>query len=250
VDDHADVPAPTPLTWTPAARRRFWAWEHNFPEHYFSGKYGRSIVQVLARYVRPGQRVLDYACGAGFLSAHLLRRFRVDVWATDESAQAIDATMARNSAHRRFHSATTVDVLLRQGLRFDRIVAVELVEHLDDDQLRLFFERVGCLLAPAGMLVVTAPNAERLDRKMVLCPNCNRTFHRWQHVRSVTPGSLARLAAQHGFHVRETLEIDFARRGPVGHLLRRYPRLTPVRALPRPHLVGALAPRRSGIPDA
>lgn len=231
---------PTRLEWTPAARQRFWAWERNFPEHYFSGKYGHSLTQTLGRYIRPGHQVLDYACGIGFLSAQLARAFRVEMWATDEDAQAIERTRERTNGMRNFRSATTVGVLLENGNRFDRIVAVELIEHLDDEQLALFFDRVDRLLKPGGLLVVTTPNSERLDRKMVLCPNCNHSFHRWQHVRSIGSATLARLGAEHGFHLAEALETDFARRGPLGYLLRRHPALLPARAGARPHLVGVL----------
>jgi 2-polyprenyl-3-methyl-5-hydroxy-6-metoxy-1,4-benzoquinol methylase len=241
--------APARLTWTPAARARFWAWEHNFPEHYFSGKYGRSLVQVLRRYVRPGQQVLDYACGIGFLSAHLVHAFRVEVWATDEDERAVELTRHRNSGHHHFRAAMTIARLLGQGGRFDRIVAIELIEHLDDAELALFFDRIHRLLTPNGLLFITTPNREHLDRKLVLCPNCNQTFHRWQHVRSVNRDTLAQLAAEHGFHLRESLETSFARRGPLGYLLRRYPGLVPARAVHRPHLVGILARGRSGIPD-
>ncbi|MFC4853578.1 class I SAM-dependent methyltransferase [Actinophytocola glycyrrhizae] len=204
-------------------------------------------MQVLGRYVRSGQSVLDYACGIGFLSAHLLRSFHVDVWATDEGEHAIELTQRRNGGQLRFRTATTVDTLLAQGTRFDRVVAVELVEHLDDDQLELFFDRVSRLLVPSGLLVVTTPNGEQLDRKMILCPNCNQTFHRWQHVRSVSSSTLAQLAAEHGFRLHESRETSFARRGPLGYLLRRHPCLVPARAMHRPHLVGVLARSGSGV---
>jgi 2-polyprenyl-3-methyl-5-hydroxy-6-metoxy-1,4-benzoquinol methylase len=241
---HTDnTESPTSLEWTSAARQRFWAWERNFPEHYFSGKYGRALVQSLSRHIRPDHQVLDYGCGIGFLSEHLARAFRVKVWATDEDAHAVELTRNRNGGHRNFRGAATIGVLLEQGTRFDRVVAVELVEHLDDDQLTLFFHRVDRLLKPGGFLVVTTPNSEHLDRKMVLCPNCNHSFHRWQHVRSISTTTLAQLGAEHGFHLHQALETNFALGGPLGYLLRRHPALVPSRPGPRPHLLGVLAPR-------
>jgi 2-polyprenyl-3-methyl-5-hydroxy-6-metoxy-1,4-benzoquinol methylase len=246
--DSADPTAPIRLEWTPAARHRFWAWERNFPEHYFSRKYGGALVQAMRRYVKEDHCVLDYACGLGFLSLRLTRVCRAEVWATDEAAQAVELTAIRNAGHRHFRSSMTIDVLLDHGVQFDRVIAVELIEHLDDTQLSLFFHRVDRLLKPDGLLIVTTPNNEHLDRKMVLCPNCNHIFHRWQHVRSVSSGTLARLSREHGFRPRSVVETSFSQRGLVGYVLRRHPTLIPSFIAPRPHLFGVLE-KQSGMPD-
>jgi hypothetical protein len=46
---------------------------------------------------------------------------------------------------------------------------------------------------------------------MVYCPVSNLLFHRWQHVRSLTPESLAALLAPHGFRVVVTHLIEFSK---------------------------------------
>lgn len=236
--DSADVGSSVPMEWTQESIELFWAWERRFPSHYFSNKYRRPLTQLLRQYVRRDHRVLDYGCGLGFLSELLTRNFRVDVWATDEDLKSVQLTHERNRASRNFRSADTVDVIMSSGLRFDRVIAVELIEHLDDPQLETFYSRASRLLSPNGLLVITTPNEERLDDKQVLCPYCNHSFHRWQHLRSVNKRDLARFGIGHDLRLRTTLETDFSRRGLPGYLLRRLQLPVGRDRTIRPHLVG------------
>lgn len=236
-------PAPVPVNWDSSALRRFWDWERNFPEHYFTNKYGRSILQVLRRYLEPGQRVLDYGCGMGFLVAHLMRELKVNVWATDSNEYSVELTQERNEPHELFGGAVLTHQLPGLRVRFDRVVAVEVLEHLDGGRTATFFRRIVGVLKPDGLLLVTTPNRERLDRNQILCPNCNQMFHRWQHVRSVDRQTLIRLGEEFGFRLLDSIETDFARGGVSGYLSRRHPWADRNRRMARPHLVGVYARR-------
>jgi SAM-dependent methyltransferase len=76
---------------------------------------------------------------------------------------------------------------------------VDTVEHLLDEELRLLLTDVHRALRPGGSLVVVAPNEEKLQIGETVCPDCGCMFHRLQHVRSWTAGSLAAFLSGCGF---------------------------------------------------
>jgi hypothetical protein len=66
------------------------------------------------------------------------------------------------------------------------------------------------LTAPGGLAMFTTPNTEDLSRNSVYCPFCDSEFHRVQHVRSLTPGSLQDFLVSAGFDVLFCDGLDFA----------------------------------------
>ena len=78
------------MPWTPERVRAFWDYESRFPDRYFSYKAGGALVTRLSPFIQRGQPVLDYACGMGHLTAHLLAAgYRVA--ATDISSESLAA---------------------------------------------------------------------------------------------------------------------------------------------------------------
>jgi 2-polyprenyl-3-methyl-5-hydroxy-6-metoxy-1,4-benzoquinol methylase len=224
------------VTWTREALDRFWSWELQFPEHYFANKYGSAILTELRPYLGKGQKVLDFGCGMGFLSALIAQDPRVQVWGVDRHPDAVRMTNERNGSYPNFRGGFRFEEILRLGVRFDRVVAVEVLEHLEDYQDEIFFQQVHAVLRPAGLLMVTVPNDENLARKYVLCPSCDRVFHRWQHVRSIDRRLLSTLGRQHGFRLVRTIETDFSRPASVAARLARIRSRASRRDYP--HLVG------------
>ncbi|MDX1429001.1 MAG: class I SAM-dependent methyltransferase [Rhodothermales bacterium] len=204
-----------PLVWNDDTIARFWRWQARYPEQYFAYQFGDRIAHGLRRYIDQGRRVLDYGCGMGFLSRHLTA-FGADVWATDVSLDAVEATNARNRGVAGFHGARTLDEASASPERFDRILSVEVIEHLDDEKLDEFFRRLRELLEPDGIVVITTPNEENLEASEVYCPCCEHVFHRWQHVRSFTSATLKERVVENGLTVMETYVTDFSRRGISG----------------------------------
>jgi len=76
---------------------------------------------------------------------------------------------------------------------------VDTIEHLPDDELRVLIAELHRALRPDGSLVVVAPNEEKLQIGETVCPDCGCMFHRLQHVRSWTDGSLAAFMSECGF---------------------------------------------------
>jgi SAM-dependent methyltransferase len=136
-----------------------------------------------------GRRVLDAACGEGYGSA-LLARTAVTVAAVDIDAATLGhaATRYRAIGNLAFHRASVAALPFGDG-SFDVVVSFETIEHLEAaDQPRMLAE-FARVLAPGGLLILSAPNRpEYSDKRGHVNP-----FHRHEHDR----GELDALIATH-----------------------------------------------------
>jgi 2-polyprenyl-3-methyl-5-hydroxy-6-metoxy-1,4-benzoquinol methylase len=146
----------------------------------------------------------------GFLCRHLTA-FGAEVWATDVSVEAVSAANSQNRGVDGFHGARSLEEAIATGQSFDRIISVEVVEHLNDEELANFFTTLLTLLAPDGLVIITTPNEENLALSEIYCPQCDHVFHRWQHLRSFSSESLSRKISEHGLEIVDIYTTDFAR---------------------------------------
>jgi 2-polyprenyl-3-methyl-5-hydroxy-6-metoxy-1,4-benzoquinol methylase len=198
-----------PLEWTDESVGRFWRWQAQYPQTYFTFNFGDRIVRRLRRYLAGRQSILDYGCGGGFLVPHLAR-LGGEVTATDYSAAAVEATNTRNATIARFKGACSPAILAASGRRFEAILAVEVIEHLSEEHLGGFFDAFRQLLTPDGIVVITTPNEEKLQNAEIYCPCCDQIFHRWQHLRSWSVASLKAAVEANGLAAIETFTTDFS----------------------------------------
>lgn len=206
------------MQWTPERIRAFWDYESRFPERYFTYKAGSALVTRLSPFTHRHQTVLDYACGMGHLTAHLLAAgYRVA--ATDISPESLAAVSTRFAGYGTFDGAFAPETLVADRRRFGTIFVCELIEHLNDDDLDALMAQLPQLLGRQGTILFTTPNDEPLAESDVLCPCCRQVFHRWQHVRSWTQGSLRAYLQAHGLEVIECFAGTFSGR-PAGRLRR------------------------------
>lgn len=227
-----------PLEWTDENVTRFWHWQSRFPETYFTYQFGRRIADHLRRHLAGSRTVLDYGCGPGFLIPHLARLDK-EVTASDFSSDSVRAANAAFAAMDRFRGAVTMDNLLTEGTRFDAAVSIEVIEHLNDSHLESFFGNLKQLVRPGGRVIITTPNEEDLDLSMVYCPESDRVFHRWQHVRNWSATSLSTTVTAHGLSVEQTYTTDFSkpRFGDLTGKAKRFAKRALGRVEKRPHLV-------------
>lgn len=174
------------------------------------------INRQLARLPRPTSaarlRVLDLGCGAG-LACEALAASGHHVLGVDASAEAIAAAEAHQAsaatAGTVFGSLSyrcgSAETLVQEGLRFDAVIALEVIEHVSDpaDFLALL-ER---LLAPGGVIVISTLNrtwrslaAAKVGAEYVLRLLPVGT-HDWR--KFVTPPELGRYAADAGLRVSD-----------------------------------------------
>ena len=145
---------------------------------------------------RPGDRVLDLGCAAGALTDFLARR-GCDVVGVDSEPRAIEKARSL-FPELRFDEADVAALPFSAGA-FDKAVAGDLVEHLDEKTFVAMLAEVRRVLVPEGALSIYAPNPlhviERLKaRNLVLAQNPT-------HIGLRTAGQLAALLERNGFTV-------------------------------------------------
>ena len=123
-----------PLDWTDDHVRRFWEYESQFPENYFSYGYRDKLVPRLRGMLDGKKRVLDFGCGGGFLIP-ALSRVAGEVYGVDFSPTSVELTKERSAHISNFKGAYAPHEAVEMGLKFDGILSVEVIEHLTDEQL-------------------------------------------------------------------------------------------------------------------
>ncbi len=122
---------------------------------------------------RAGDRVLDLGSAGGAVS-HFLSTFGCEPVGVDAEAGAVETASALFPGLR--FELSDVTKLPFGDCSFDKAVAADLVEHLDDGQLAAMLREAGRVLVPGGTLSIYTPNArhpiERLkDRDLLLARN-------------------------------------------------------------------------------
>jgi SAM-dependent methyltransferase len=122
----------------------------SFEEWYWWHRARRSVVcRVLQRYVPPRARVLDVGCGTGATTV-ALRRFG-SVSGLDMGLAALRHARARGLPV----ACGSAERLPLDDGRLDVIVALDVLEHLEDDRRAL--REILRALRPGGVLLVTVP---------------------------------------------------------------------------------------------
>lgn len=206
---------PHEIDWTPEKVKRLWDFYGASDGHadtYFARSSGDRVVALARRLAGLSGRVLDFGCGPGHLVEHLLAGSGASsVAGLDFSSASVEEANRRLHAEPRFEGAVAVETLPSAfaAESFDAVFAVEVVEHLEDDQLSEFLGEARRVLRPEGSLVLTTPNEEQLAAQKVCCPECGCIFHKWQHVRSWSAASLSATLEEHGFRTVATRRTCF-----------------------------------------
>jgi SAM-dependent methyltransferase len=151
----------------------------------------RSLVEPV-----PGERVLDLGCAAGAIS-HDLSTLGCETVGVDAEPRAI-AKAGELFPDLRFELAD-VAALPFEEASFDKAVAADLVEHLDDATFRAMLGESRRVLKPGGTLSIYTPNPrhpiERLkERDLILAQNPT-------HIGLRDLSTLARMLREAGFAV-------------------------------------------------
>ena len=177
---------------------------------YFSQKYGRQILKKTLKFLGPiKKRALDFGCGPGF--------FVDELCAAGWDAEGADVAVANFTKtetpqfKRPIHHASCLPLPIPAGF-YSQIFLIEVLEHLDEQHLISVLIEVSRLSNPQNCtIVVTVPNAERLDDSTFSCPHCGQKFHRWQHVRSFDRTTLCQLMEDHGWETVRCEELSWDR---------------------------------------
>jgi SAM-dependent methyltransferase len=147
----------------------------------FLGRYA-----FASKFVGPEATVLDLACGCGYGTAHLAEAPRRLVIGLDQSVEATEYGRDHYASSRlRFLRGSATDLPF-QSQSVDAVVALEMIEHVQDDKGVL--AEAYRLLKPGGVCVLSTPN--RLVTGTVDKPSNP------YHVREYTPDEFRALLRQ------------------------------------------------------
>lgn len=206
------------MQWTPEVVKRFWnhVADRDNPEEYFTYQFGSNISKTFSQFIQDNSCVLDYGCGNGFLIGHIINNFNNGiVYGADISKSSLILVNERYTSETRFKGAFLPQDLIAMNEKFDAIMLVETIEHLDDITLDEVFDNIKSLLRQEAILVITTPNNEVLTESEVYCPSCDHVFHRWQHVRKWdniknSKDNLPGFLINRGFSIDHVIETDFS----------------------------------------
>ena len=126
-------------------------------------RMARRLLDLLARHV-PRGRLLEVGCGYGLLLDEARRR-GYEVEGVELSAAAV--RYARERFGLPVEEIALEDAALAaqaSDKRYDSVLAVDILEHLDDPVLAI--ERLCALLAPGGALLITTPDPTSLVARL------------------------------------------------------------------------------------
>ena len=123
-------------------------WEKFYTEH---KRPWRGVGKVKMD-LEPGSKVLDLGCGTGKTTAFLLKR-GWDVTGLDFSPSAISHCISVFGDKAKFTIAECDRMPFPENY-FDAVVAVHILEHLDETQLRDTVKEVARVLVPGGWVFV------------------------------------------------------------------------------------------------
>ena len=147
----------------------------------------------------PGDRVLDLGCAAGAVT-HFLSTFDCQPVGVDASSVAIEKARSL-FPDLRFELADVADLPFGDE-SFDKAVAADLVEHLDDETFGRMLAEVRRVLRPGGTLSVYTPNPRHViellkARDLVLAQNPT-------HIGLRDARTLESIVSAHGFVVERS----------------------------------------------
>jgi len=196
------------IEWTDEKVKRFWDYESQFPQHYFTHQVGGNLSKFIKKYTRKNDLVLDYGAGPGFLIKHLLDK-KMKVFALEFSSDSLNTIRNKYENKEGFMGAFSASEIEKNNIRFDVILLTEVIEHLNEDYLTRTFKDIHRFLKPEGVLFITTPNNEDLSQNMICCPETNQLFHRWQHVRTWDVDTLNKFVNESGYTVLKLATTDF-----------------------------------------
>jgi SAM-dependent methyltransferase len=109
------------------------------------------VASVLGAHLRQGARILDVGCGTGFVLERLLDEY--DAWGLEPDPGV--RARAGERVRGRILAGSTEDTGAVGTRRFDAILLLDVLEHLDDDVAAL--TAVAPLLDRGGIVLATVP---------------------------------------------------------------------------------------------
>ncbi len=163
--------------------------------------------RLIIRQLKPGQAVLNIGMGSGALERLAVSR-GVNIHVVDPNERSIARLRSELDLGDRAKAGFAQRIPFDDN-RFETVVMSEVLEHLDGDTLAASLKEVLRVLRPGGLLWVSVPYREDLNKVMVACPKCGETFHRFGHVGSFDRDKLQRILTDRGYEIEKLYVTAF-----------------------------------------
>jgi SAM-dependent methyltransferase len=193
-------PAVHTPAWTQEQVAAFWDNYGSIPHfrpRFFSLSWGVGILAIAEKFTPRDAVILDYGCGRGDLMQPMIDGGR-RVMGCDSSPDSVRTVAERFAGKPNFLGAFVTSEPARPDPA-DVVTLVEVIEHLPPPAVPGLLGALASHLKPGGHVIITCPNQEDLQAAEVLCPECACRFHPVQHLQSLAPADVARVAEAAGF---------------------------------------------------
>jgi 2-polyprenyl-3-methyl-5-hydroxy-6-metoxy-1,4-benzoquinol methylase len=152
-----------------------------------------------------GNNVLDFGYGSGYFIEKLsIKGFNVT---------GIDFFRSRKIQKRKNITLITLNNVedlksLSFERKFDTIIASEILEHLNKNEINKAMKFFYDWLKEEGKLIITVPYREKIE-KTILCPYCLKWFHPSLHKQSFDEKNIVGLLRKYDFSVEKIKYITF-----------------------------------------
>jgi 2-polyprenyl-6-hydroxyphenyl methylase / 3-demethylubiquinone-9 3-methyltransferase len=159
-----------------------------------------------------GLGLVDIGCGGGLI-AEPMARLGANVTGVDASEKniAVASVHAQQSGLTVHYTASTAEDLAAQGVQFDVVLALEIIEHVAD--VNLFYQAITQLIKPDGILVLSTINQTPKSYAMAIVGAeyvlrwLPRGTHQWS--KFIRPSAMARSVQAQGLTVVDTQGLVF-----------------------------------------
>jgi 2-polyprenyl-3-methyl-5-hydroxy-6-metoxy-1,4-benzoquinol methylase len=130
------------------------------------------------------KRVLEVGIGSGYAVHCLSKRFPdLEIYGTDISEEAVKGAASRFKGH---FATAELGELPWGGLKFDAILMLEVLEHVETPRTFMVLRWLHSILADTGSLILSVPleTVAGLRQSYFVCPHCGQPVHQIGHVRS------------------------------------------------------------------
>ena len=112
--------------------------------------------------IKEGDNILDVGCGSGLVSSFMADHKGVNVVAVDANIHALDFAREKFKKSNLTFKMGLLDELNLPEQSFDKIIFLEVIEHISEKQGEEIFKTFYRLLKPGGRVVISTPNKKSL----------------------------------------------------------------------------------------
>lgn len=160
----------------------------------------RIILEILNKYIKDNDDILDVGCGAGVISFYFASKGH-KVYGIDISERAIDSCInSLKILKLKTASFSVMDFPSRiPNKTFDVVIMCEVLEHLEDDDKA--FKQIFALLKKGGIAIISTPSKNAPLFRIGYVNNFDKKVG---HLRRYNLNELIRKSNKYGFIILET----------------------------------------------